>query len=210
MFDISSQNGAVKTTSLPNENDLLARIAEGDEKAFGPVFHHYRRRIYSYAYHLSGSSIQADELVQDVFLKVWLHRDKIPHILRFDNWLFTIARNQAFDMLKNMAKEASLRRQIAGLMDADANLVEDRMLTRENEEQLQRALDQLSPRQKLIFTLSRHQGMKHEEIASHLHISRHTVKTHLVQALKTLRSILHFPSDGLLLAGLLLIRDFLD
>jgi RNA polymerase sigma-70 factor (ECF subfamily) len=208
MFDISSQNSAVKTWSLPNENDLLARIAEGDEKAFGPIFHHYRRSIYSYAYHLSGSSTQADELVQDVFLKVWLHRDKIPHVLRFDNWLFTIARNQAFDMLKGMAKEASLRRQIAGLVDADANLVEDRLLTRENEEQLRRALDQLSPRQKLIFTLSRNQGMKHEEIASHLHISRHTVKTHLVQALKTLRSILHFPSDGLLLIGLLLIRDF--
>jgi RNA polymerase sigma-70 factor (ECF subfamily) len=208
MFDITSQNSAVKTWSLPNENDLLARIAEGDEKAFGPIFHHYRRRIYSYAYHLSGSNTQADELVQDVFLKVWLHRDKIPHVLRFDNWLFTIARNQAFDMLKGMAKEASLRRQIAGLLDADANLVEDRLLTRENEEQLRRALDQLSPRQKLIFTLSRNQGMKHEEIASHLHISRHTVKTHLVQALKTLRSILHFPSDGLLLIGLLLIRDF--
>jgi RNA polymerase sigma-70 factor (ECF subfamily) len=208
MFDISSQNSAVKTWSLPNENDLLARIAEGDEKAFGPIFHHYRRRIYSYAYHLSGSAAQADELVQDVFLKVWLHRDKIPHVLRFDNWLFTIARNQAFDMLKGMAKEASLRRQIARLMDADANLVEDQLLTRENEEQLRRALDQLSPRQKLIFTLSRNQGMKHEEIASHLHISRHTVKTHLVQALKTLRSILHFPSDGLLLIGLLLIRDF--
>jgi len=208
MFDITSQNSAVKTWSLPNENDLLARIAEGDEKAFGPIFHHYRRRIYSYAYHLSGSNTQADELVQDVFLKVWLYRDKIPHVLRFDNWLFTIARNQAFDMLKGMAKEASLRRQIARLMDADANLVEDQLLTRENEEQLRRALDQLSPRQKLIFTLSRNQGMKHEEIASHLHISRHTVKTHLVQALKTLRSILHFPSDGLLLIGLLLIRDF--
>ena len=210
MFDISSENSAVKTLPLSNENDLLARIAKGDEKAFAPIFHHYRRRIYSYAYHLSGSSSQADELVQDVFLKVWLHRDKIPHVLRFDNWLFTIARHQVFDMLKGIAKEASLRRQIAELLDPEANPVEDRMLTRENEEQLQRALDQLSPRQKLIFTLSRHQGMKHEEIASHLHISRNTVKTHLVQALKTLRDILHFQSDGLLFIALLIIRDFFD
>lgn len=190
MFDISSQNSAVKTLPLPNENDLLARIAEGDEKAFALIFHHYRRKIYSYAYHLSGSSTQADELVQDVFLKVWLYRDKLPHILRFDNWLFTIARNQVFDMLKGMAKEASLRRQMAELPDAGNNPVEDQVLSRENEAQLQEAMDQLSPRQKLIFTLSRHQGMKHEEIASRLHISRHTVKTHLVQALRTLRDIL--------------------
>jgi RNA polymerase sigma-70 factor (family 1) len=190
MLDISSQKSAVRTLPLPNETDLLARVAEGDEKAFALIFHHYRHKIYSYAYHISGSSAQADELVQDVFLKIWLYRDKIPHILRFDNWLFTIARNQVFDMLKSMAREASLRQQMAGLLDPDANPVEDRMLTRENEIKLQRALDKLSPRQKLIFTLSRNEGLKHEEIASQLHISRHTVKTHLVQALKTLRHIL--------------------
>ncbi len=190
MLDISSHKSAVRTLPLPNETDLLARVAEGDEKAFALIFHHYRHKIYSYAYHISGSSAQADELVQDVFLKIWLYRDKIPHILRFDNWLFTIARNQVFDMLKSLAREASLRQQMAGLLDPDANPVEDRMLTRENEIKLQRALDKLSPRQKLIFTLSRNEGLKHEEIASQLHISRHTVKTHLVQALKTLRHIL--------------------
>lgn len=208
MFDTSSQNSAVKTLPLPNEYELLARIAKGDEKAFEAIFHHYRRRVYAYAYHLSGSSEQADELVQDVFLKVWLHRDKIPHVLRFDNWLFTIARNQVFDMLKNMARETSLKRQMAGIQAADANPTEEKIRIRENEEQLQRALDQLPPRQKLIFTMSRHQGMKHEEIATHLHISRHTVKTHLVQALKTLKDTLHYQSDNILLVAFLLTQNF--
>ena len=200
MFDIRVRNIAVKILPLSNETDLLVRVAEGDEKAFGTIFHHYRSRIYSYAFHLSGSSGQSDELVQEVFLKVWLNRDKIPHVLRFDNWLFTIARNQVFDMLKGMAKEATARRQMAELLDPDntGNAVEDRILTKENEERLQQALDRLSPRQKLIFTLSRHQGLKHDEIASRLHISRHTVKTHLVQALKTLRDVLHFHSEVLL------------
>ena len=64
---------------------------------------------------------------------------------------------------------------------------------------LQHALDHLSPQQKLIFTLSRNEGMKHEEIASQLNISRNTVKTHLVHALKTLRVLLHFHSDNVLL-----------
>lgn len=196
MFD-TRQNIAVKTLPLTNENELLARVTEGDERAFGTIFHHYRRKIYSYAFHLSGDAAQADELVQETFLKVWLHRDKIPHILRFDNWLFTIARNQVFDMMKKMARDAEFRRQIAGLLDPEANPVEDQLLSRENELRLQQALDKLPPRQRLIFTLSRHQGMKHDEIADHLQISRHTVKTHLVQALKTLRGtlvllLLHF------------------
>ena len=189
MFD-TRQNIAVKTLPLTNENELLARVTEGDERAFGTIFHHYRRKIYAYAFHLSGDAAQADELVQETFLKVWLHRDKIPHVLRFDNWLFTIARNQVFDMLKKMARDAEFRRQVAGLLDPEANPVEDQLLSRENELRLHQALEKLPPRQRLVFTLSRHQGMKHEEIADHLQISRHTVKTHLVQALKTLRSTL--------------------
>jgi RNA polymerase sigma-70 factor (ECF subfamily) len=202
MFDTGIRNIAVKTLPLSNETDLLVRVAEGDEVAFATIFHHYRSRIYSYAFHLSGSGGQSDELVQEVFLKIWLNRDKIPHVLRFDNWLFAIARNQVFDMLKGMAKEATARRQMADLLDPGnnntGNCVEDRIFSKENEARLQQALDRLPPRQKQIFTLSRHLGMKHEEIASRLHISRHTVKTHLVQALKTLRDVLHFHPEFLL------------
>jgi RNA polymerase sigma-70 factor (ECF subfamily) len=206
MFD-TRQNIAVKTLPLTNEKRLLANVAEGDERAFGLIFHHYRRKIYSYAFHLSGDSAQADELVQEVFLKVWLHRDKLPHILRFDHYLFTIARNLVFDMLKSMARESEFRQQMAGLLDPETNPVEDQLLSRENEQRLQQALDQLPPRQRLIFTLSRHQGMKHEEIAHQLHISRHTVKTHLVQALKKLRTVLRFPADGVLPALLVFLAD---
>jgi len=189
---------AIRAQPLSNETDLLVRVAEGDEKAFGILFHHYRERIYSYALHLFGNSGLADELVQDVFLKVWLSRDKVQHVLRFDSWLFIIARNQVFDTLKLLAKEDSARKQMANLQDQDTNTVEDQLLTKENEIRLQEALSRLSPQQKLIFTLSRHQGMKHEEIASRLNISRNTVKTHLVHALKTLRGTLHFHSDTLL------------
>ncbi len=198
MVEPTTRKIAIRVQPLSNETDLLVRVAEGNEKAFGILFHHYRERIYSYALHLFGSSNLADELVQDVFLKVWLSRDKVRHVLRFDSWLFIIARNQVFDTLKLLAKEDSARKQMASLLDQDTDTVEDQLLTKENELRLQEALSRLSPQQKLIFTLSRHQGMKHEEIASRLNISRNTVKTHLVHALKTLRGILHFHADTLL------------
>jgi RNA polymerase sigma-70 factor (ECF subfamily) len=91
-----------------------------------------------------------------------------------------------------MARKEAFRRQTDDIPEPGVNLVEERMLNRENEVRLRQAVDQLPPRQKLIFTLSRHKGLKHEEIAEELQISRNTVKTHLVQALKTLRGILHF------------------
>lgn len=175
---------------LKNEDILLLKVAGGDEKAFGIVFHHYRKRIYSYAFHLFENNDRADELVQDVFLKVWLSRDKIPGILRFDAWLFIIARNQVFDTLKLLAKESTLKNQMEEAAQSGVNTVENELINKENEKLLRNALCRLSPQQRLIFTLSRHQGMKHEEIASHLNISRNTVKTHLVHALKTLRNLL--------------------
>jgi RNA polymerase sigma-70 factor (ECF subfamily) len=192
------ENIAFKTLPLTNENELLARVAEGDEKAFGPLFHHYRPRIYSYAFHLFGNAGLADELVQEVFLKVWVNRQKLSDVLHFEAWLFVVARNMVFDTLKQQAKEASARKQMAALPAQDNNIVDNHILSKENEQRLQDALERLSPQQKLIFTLSRHQGMKHEEIAHHLNISRNTVKTHLVHALRTLRDTLHFQSDGLL------------
>ena len=208
MVETTTRNIAIRIQPLSNETELLVRMAEGDEKAFGVLFHHYRQRIYAYAFHLFGNGGLADELVQDVFMKVWLSREKVRHVLRFDSWLFIIARNQVFDTLKLLAKEDFARKQMASWLDTDTGTVEDQLLTKENEIRLQEALSRLSPQQKLIFTMSRHQGMKHEEIASRLNISRNTVKTHLVHALKTLRDILHFHSDGLLLLFLLLQACF--
>ena len=204
MFDTATQNTAIKTLPLSNENELLARMAEGDETAFGVLFHHYRTKIYSYAFHLFGNSGLADELVQEVFLKLWLNRDKVRHLLKFDAWLFTIARNQVFDTLKSLAKERSARKQMFQDLDTNANIVEDHILTKENEQRLQHALSLLSPQQQLIFTLSRHQGLNHEQIASQLNISRNTVKTHLVHALKTLRDVLYFHSDSIVITWLCL------
>ena len=209
MFENTTVNIAFKTLPLSDENDLLARVAQGDEKAFGPLFHHYRPKIYSYAFHLFGNAGLADELVQEVFLKVWVNRQKLSEVIQFEPWLFIVARNMIFDTLKQLAKEASARKQMAAIPPTDINFVEETLLTKENEQRLQDAIERLSPQQKLIFTLSRHQGMKHEEIATHLNISRNTVKTHLVHALKTLRTTLQYHSDGLLPLLLICSQYFL-
>src|SRR6202022_4127779 len=153
------KNIILRKIPLQDEPSLLLQMAGGDEKAFAKVFHFYRNKIYAYAFHLFDNADMADELVQDVFLKVWLNREKIPHIIRFDAWLFIIARNQVFTSLKRIAKEIAARTQLGEREQAGINNVENQLINKENEQLLRTAVSRLSPQQKLIFTLSRTQGL---------------------------------------------------
>jgi RNA polymerase sigma-70 factor (ECF subfamily) len=168
-----------------SDQTWLAAISTGDEAAFRCLFDRYRGRIYTYALRLSENTSLADEVVQDVFLKVWLKRKDLPGIENFSAWLYAIARNRMFDMMKQQAREQQTLESV--LQQGAANNAELSLLEKEQQVLLKNALAKLSPRQQLIYNLSRDRGMKHEEIADTLNISRNTVKTHLVHALRVIR-----------------------
>lgn len=171
-----------------SDRALLASVSTGNEAAFRCLFDRYRRKIYTFALRLSENTSLADEVVQDVFLKVWLKRKTLPGIENFSAWLYAIARNRMFDMMKQQAREMHTRESVQPEGAPEASNTELPLLEKEQQLLLKNALAKLSPRQQLIYNLSRDHGMKHEEIAHILNISRHTVKTHLVHALRVIRA----------------------
>jgi RNA polymerase sigma-70 factor (ECF subfamily) len=190
------------TTILPGEKALLHQAAAGDAIAFRQLFDAYRGRVYSFALHLTENTATADEIVQEVFLRVWLYRDKLTEVIHFSAWLHTITRHQVFDALKAQARERALYQGMPE--QAASNNVADSMAGKEYELLLRQAVGRLPDRQQLIYHLSRDAGIQHAEIAGRLNISRHTVKTHLVHALKTIRRYLQYHSDGMLVVIILL------
>ncbi|WP_298737775.1 RNA polymerase sigma factor [uncultured Chitinophaga sp.] len=186
---------------------LLAGISAGDEAAFRCLFDRYRGRIYTYALRLSENTSLADEVVQDVFLKVWLKRKDLAAIENFSAWLYAIARNRMFDMLKQQAREQQTRDTVQQEGGHYANTTELHLLEKEQQLLLRDALAKLSPRQQLIYNLSRDHGMKHEEIANTLKISRNTVKTHLVHALRVIKDHIS-PYINALMIGISLLAKF--
>ena len=192
------------TTILPGEKAILLQVAEGDAHAFRVLFDAYRHRIYSFALHLTENTATADEIVQEVFLRVWLYRDKLPGVVHFNAWLHTIARHEVFDALKAMAREREVCREMPAL--PWANNVEESMADKEYDVLLRQAVGRLSERQQLIYHLSRDGGIRHAEIAGRLNISRNTVKTHLVHALKTIRRYLQYHSDGVIIIIIIILR----
>ena len=191
------------TNTLPGEKAFLLQTAEGNEQAFRVIFDAYRPRIYSFALHVTEDTSLADEIVQETFLRVWLHRQKLPGVLHFNAWLYSIARNQVFDALKAIAKARTAAASMP--VPASVNNVDESIADKEYAHLLQEAIGQLSGRQQLIYHLSRDTGIQHAEIAGRLNISRHTVKTHLVHALKSIRKYLQFHSDGVLML-ILIVR----
>jgi RNA polymerase sigma-70 factor (family 1) len=193
-----SQAGDHIISSLPGEKELLSRIAAGDESAFRKIYDAYRRKIYSYTLRLTESESIADDIIQDVFMKVWINRQSLVNISNFNAWLHTIARNHIADVMKIIAKARLSHQQWAQVKAVNFNNVEEAMADKENLQLLQQALNRLSPQQRLIYQLTRQEGTKHADIAGQLKISRHTVKTHLVVALRSIRNYLQLHSDQVL------------
>lgn len=173
---------------LYNEKELLLQIANGDEKAFTRLFHHYRNKIFTVALKLTESDVLAEEIVQDVFLKIWIKRNTLQEINNFDSFLFIIARNHTFTALKKLARK--------GMKIEDADLAflteletpEDPLLEKEYRKILAQSIDRLPPQQKQVYQLRNERGLTRDEIAAILNISPSTAKAHLRSALRSIRA----------------------
>ena len=184
-------------------HDCLADIATGDQEAFCKFFDAFKNKIYSFSYSFTKSQQVAEEITQDVFTRVWTTRESLIVIENIDAWLSTITRNLCFNYLKKLALERKTKDELLKTQNYSDENVEQYLSYKEKANQLAEALDQLSPQQRLIFTLNRDKGLKNEEIADQLHLSPNTVKTHMVSALRKIRSILE--SHATHLFGILLI-----
>jgi RNA polymerase sigma-70 factor, ECF subfamily len=172
-----------------SNNDLIKLLKKGDMLAFDAVYERYCKRMYGFVIRYIKQEEDAEEIVQEVFLKIWESRKKIDTYLSFDSFIFTIAYNTTISLLRKRVNEKKyleylqLRQQIT-----NADEIIDEIHFKQIKEQLNTSLNQLTPRQREIFLLSREEGLTHSEIAKKLNISPNTVKNHLVTVLSFLRS----------------------
>jgi RNA polymerase sigma-70 factor (ECF subfamily) len=192
---------------LFNEQYLLKQVSEGDEVAFRQLFDHYSKKIYSLSMYLTRSEFLAEEITQDVFLKIWMRKEQLAGIEYFNAWLKTIAHNVAVNHLKRLAQEKLILERIAKETQHSNNHTENTVISLEYERILKEAIAQLSPQQQKVYLLSRQEGLKYEEIAREMQISIHTVKEYMKKALHSIRVYLNGRID---LAVALAVALFLD
>jgi RNA polymerase sigma-70 factor (ECF subfamily) len=167
---------------------LLQQLSVGSEEAFRTLFKAYRDKLYTYILKLSGSVETAEDIVHDVFLKLWVRRERLTEIENLNNYLYRMAHNQALTVFRRMAKETLILAEIQKGQGLETGFEgEDQITHREVLAFIRQAVDQLTPQQKQVFLMSREQGLKLGEIARRLDISERTVKNHISKALRFLR-----------------------
>ncbi len=185
-----------------SEKLLVIELSQGNEKAFRSLYDKYRPSIYAYSFSLLKSSTNAKEIVQEVFLRIWLNRNTINPDMSFKSYVFTITRNLSFNFLKKAACDRTLRDEIFYKPKETYNPIETKILEEEYELMRKIAIDRLSPKRKLIFTMSREEDKSYQEISSELSISLSTVKNHMSKSLDSLRTYLEVNGNFTLMIGL--------
>lgn len=169
------------------ETTLLQAVSEGNETAFRTLYDAYFHRLSAYIFKLCKSPVATEEIVQDIFIKIWESRKSLASVSIPEAYIFSMARNKAIDYLRKLAKETGLIRVLKEQLPSSVNETEDRLNAEDLRRLIEEALQGLSPQKRKIFQLSRAEGLDHDEIAKAMQLSKSTVKNHLSQTLQHVR-----------------------
>jgi RNA polymerase sigma-70 factor (ECF subfamily) len=172
------------------ESKLLTLLAQDSEYAFQLIFDRYRNHVYKVALTYVKTPSVAEEIVQDIFLKLWFHRKNLSGIISLESWLYTLTRNMVLNSIKKIAHEWTVREKWYKESQQSEDNADYKIRDEQYRELLAEAIAQLPQQQKLVYKLAKEDHFSYEEIARQLLLSPLTVKTHMERALGSIRVFL--------------------
>ncbi|HEY1062226.1 MAG TPA: sigma-70 family RNA polymerase sigma factor [Daejeonella sp.] len=187
-----------------SEKKLLIKVSAGEEDAFRQLFLKYHQQLGIHIFRITNSVDIAEEIVQDVFLKIWMSRETLVRVRNFKAYLFVISKNHTLNCLRKLSRE-----QINKKEWEDSSV---KILTSESDSLniyyclLDEAIDQLPPQQQKVYLLSRHERLRYTEIANRLNLSCETVKKYLQIATASITAYVKTNSEAAII--LLIVLTF--
>ena len=171
------------------DQELAVLIKKGDIRAFDKIYEKYSTRLYIFVNGIIKSQKDAEDIVQEVFFKIWNNREKINEYLSLQSFLFTIAHNTTISIIRKKINENSYVSYVKSIQSAkELTTGEVELEYKQLEEHYKTVLNKLPERQKEVYLLSRDEELSYKEIAERLGISVNTVENHMVKALKFIRT----------------------
>ncbi|MFV0268894.1 MAG: RNA polymerase sigma factor [Draconibacterium sp.] len=177
-------------TDKINLDKIISELAKDNEAPLEDLFNHYYPRLYNFSRSFLKIEEDIDDILQEVFVKIWLNRKKINSAATFNSFIFTITRNLLLNALRSRLNNENIKGEILKLSLAEEYSQMEQVEYLELKEKVNILVNELPERQKEIFILSREEGLSHKEIAEKLGISTKTVEYHINQSIKHLKKYL--------------------
>jgi RNA polymerase sigma-70 factor (ECF subfamily) len=174
----------------PEESEWIALLANDSEYAFEHLYGRYANRVYKLAMRYLKSAELSQEIVQDVFLKLWFERKNIKLDRSLEAWLLTVAKNKLINQFKKLTYERSRQENFKVQNYTDVSEGENKLMTAEYDKYFTNLVNSLPQMQKQVFHFAKIDGLSHNEIATRLNISPLTVKTHIARAMEKIKKSL--------------------
>lgn len=162
---------------IHNESEILEKLAGGDEGAFSELFYAYHNQLAEFVMLITQQKQLAEDIVQDVFAKIWQSRTGLASVEKFTSYLFVLTRNYTLNCIRKLETSKKHQQQYSLLAQQPETAYDtsvDNYLPI-----IDRAIAQLPPQQQKVFLLSRRDGLRHNDIAHSMGISRETVKKYI-------------------------------
>ena len=194
--------------AITNDSDLVVRLINNDQEAFCELYAKYKERLLYFTMKFVKSREFAEDIYQDAFTNIWQSRRFLDPECTFSSYLHTIVKNRILNILRDIENDRKFKSYIlANAIDYN-DATNQHVQTNELEVILDKALNQLTPRQRQVFEMSRNEQMAHKEIAEILGISVFTVQEHISIALKSIKHYLKEYPDYMV--GLLMILNSIN
>jgi len=179
------------TIAFLQEKELLLQVASGNEAAYELLFNKYWPKIYAAALVFTKCKELAKDIAQEVFTQVWVKKEKLLQVEKFDAFLFISARNLIIDKLRKKVFTVTNEAALQDYFYSASILPYKNMEVKEMEQIIRNGITILPNSQRTAFNLSRFEGLKHHEIALQMGVSKESVKSYIVRAICNLRKHLN-------------------
>ena len=191
------------------EAELIQKLRKGNTYAFEKIFSMYSKRLYQFSFSYLKSEKDSEEIVQDVFLKLWEKRKELKTETSFQSYLFTITLNLIKKQFRKQSRAEEYRSKFMSQLQIENEDLETLITYKDVLTKLDQLIDQLPEKRKQIFIQRKHYEKPVKQIAQEMGISIKTVETQLTRAIRFLRSELHKENfENLFFFSILIISDF--
>nr|WP_320023597.1 RNA polymerase sigma-70 factor [uncultured Draconibacterium sp.] len=166
---------------------ILSALAQDDEASLEKLFNHYYPRLFNFSKSILKLEDGIDDILQEVFVKIWKNRKNINSAATFNSYIFIITRNLLLNELRRQLSFQNTKEEVKRLSLANEYSLSEQIDYQELKEKIDAFVEELPDRQKEVFLLSRNEGLSHKEIAEKLGIKPKTVEYHITLAVRCLK-----------------------